>query len=982
MSSSSAKEAMEQVKSLMSQAIGPRAQVSDKRKFQEHLITLPSYTEYENKALFGTLVPKFFGEFEDLQDSAIDVLLDLCEDEDEKVRIIGIKGLGPTGRADPRWVRGNTGVLLQLLACQPRELKYVKDSLHMLLTVSPPEVFSVMIDDCKNSEEDTGASRKNILEYLQTDAAEQRKDILESGKNPETEQVFRDGLFELLKKASEDEGRMILGMLEPIPTVSGKNATDETKTKYLKALINSLPPKSPTNKVKELLISFKRYIEKAAPVDSRLAFLLLAKHGEMVIKQGLGENDFSLRWIFHRLKDWTGQAIDKWSETGNDGDLDEDTLASALVKALLPTFLDGCKTVTRRGNLSSMTNILEPVLYAIYSFTTLHDRRFQLVHRIDREDLLNLSKEGRVIARRIPKSSVDGGKWANIVDMAEVLADDRSKILKIVPSWESSSSRSQPSLTGPSTQNRPTPAMRPKNDVSQKIATPPIAPRGPRSIDAPAGPRNGDAGPGPSSSYNARRTPAGPPGTRYTIPPVQSSNRYRFDNEVRRDRSPDRRPLSPNRRPRSPERRPRSPDRNLRSPMRRPHSPASKPRSQERSSHDNNRESTSHRIRPMTPPLHEIETSLSFSSSHNRPPKTPGVTFTLSKADSKVIPEPSGSTLLPKTENGSSLSIRNLGRSQESTSRAQNINNPVTTSQSEKLIHTLQSENQQNSTSSSRVSLADRLGGSTSALPAKRPREVEDHQPVNSQDHKEDKDKPSLLSRLGSRDADIPPIKRVKEDMKAIPAGPRTEDPSVEKGRVSLFDRINGKSNLQVEEIHERKTVSSLPSKPLTTVDHAIPSSTRELNILNRSNTSSPQPTSQDRGISILSRSTKPPPSTVTESKNISILNKASSLKLLPSNEKDEKVEEVIVRKGRGFREKSPEHKDLIISDMNNNNNNNQNELVNRLTNGLGQSQGNGGFGFGIRGIRGRGSSNNNNNNNHSNFGSNRGGYSYNHNRN
>lgn len=91
---------------------------TQRRKFHAVLISLPTApsASYESKSFFGTLVHKFFAEFEDLQDAAIDALLDLCEDEDEKIRMIGIRALGPTARADPRWVRGNTGVLLQLLA--------------------------------------------------------------------------------------------------------------------------------------------------------------------------------------------------------------------------------------------------------------------------------------------------------------------------------------------------------------------------------------------------------------------------------------------------------------------------------------------------------------------------------------------------------------------------------------------------------------------------------------------------------------------------------------------------------------------------------------------------------------------------------------------------------------------------------------------------------------------------------------------------
>lgn len=58
---------------------------TQRRTFQEYLITLPKYPSYECKAFFGTLVAKFFAEFEDLQDATVDAVLDLCEDDEEKV---------------------------------------------------------------------------------------------------------------------------------------------------------------------------------------------------------------------------------------------------------------------------------------------------------------------------------------------------------------------------------------------------------------------------------------------------------------------------------------------------------------------------------------------------------------------------------------------------------------------------------------------------------------------------------------------------------------------------------------------------------------------------------------------------------------------------------------------------------------------------------------------------------------------------------
>ena len=99
----------------------------------ERLIELPTYPSERCKSLFGTYIHKYFAQFPDLQDKAVDVILDLCEDDDEKVccfwlqslslyscktRIVGIKGLGTTAKAEPRWVRGNAGVLLQLLECR------------------------------------------------------------------------------------------------------------------------------------------------------------------------------------------------------------------------------------------------------------------------------------------------------------------------------------------------------------------------------------------------------------------------------------------------------------------------------------------------------------------------------------------------------------------------------------------------------------------------------------------------------------------------------------------------------------------------------------------------------------------------------------------------------------------------------------------------------------------------------------------------
>ena len=57
-----------------------------RRAFYEQLISICRYPSYDCKSFFGTLVAKHFDEFEDLQDKAIDAILDLCEDDEERVR--------------------------------------------------------------------------------------------------------------------------------------------------------------------------------------------------------------------------------------------------------------------------------------------------------------------------------------------------------------------------------------------------------------------------------------------------------------------------------------------------------------------------------------------------------------------------------------------------------------------------------------------------------------------------------------------------------------------------------------------------------------------------------------------------------------------------------------------------------------------------------------------------------------------------------
>lgn len=371
-----------------------QAHPPQRRRFHAQLIALPPPppASLPAKSFFGTLVHKFFAEFEDLQDAAIDALLDLCEDEDEKVRIIGIKALGPTARADPRWVRGNTGVLLQLLAsrastrffraCQltmpaeDQELKYVRESLHTLLSVAPADVFSVMADDCRGSEEETGASRQNILKFLSSAdpstgiSPDTRRTLLESGKHTDVEDVFREEFLSVVSQHQQGQGGMgkdekmtILKLVIPLSTVTGQNTTTPTVKRVSNLIVDLVPPGSPAKEVQPVAQLFNTFISSLSlspfPVqrktenvlDPRIPITFFAKHGQAITQLALG-NDLPSRKMVEGLKMWAEEALRRW-QVGRRGvhrgdgeqDMDVETAREKVVKQILPALLASLRVV-------------------------------------------------------------------------------------------------------------------------------------------------------------------------------------------------------------------------------------------------------------------------------------------------------------------------------------------------------------------------------------------------------------------------------------------------------------------------------------------------------------------------------------------------------------------------------------------------------------------------------------------------------------
>lgn len=199
--------------------------------------------------------------------------------------------------------------------------------------MSATDVLSVMADDCKGVADETGAARRNVLDFLQS-AKEQRAEIMESGKNVEAEKAFAEGFYEVMETTAIAETRRILGLLLPLSTISGKNATPQATGKFAKALTRCLHPSSSVGLTTPLLRLWAELDKRNPRLDPRWTLYFLADHGAAVVSLLAEKDDVMARDVLlapvrdlRRLL----QALDQRAS----GDLDERKLIPAYAKTIL-----------------------------------------------------------------------------------------------------------------------------------------------------------------------------------------------------------------------------------------------------------------------------------------------------------------------------------------------------------------------------------------------------------------------------------------------------------------------------------------------------------------------------------------------------------------------------------------------------------------------------------------------------------------------
>lgn len=162
---------LKQIKAKVERAAQDTGSTSLRRGAFQELIQLVHFphTSLQSKSYAAGQIPRFFNDFHDLEEEAINAVYDLCEDQDSKVRIDGYNAVTQVSYAQRKWVKRNADVLVQLLQCdEPEEAAVVKIALLKHLDMDPPAVLGVMCDQVVPLEEDLDETERQTRERLRS----------------------------------------------------------------------------------------------------------------------------------------------------------------------------------------------------------------------------------------------------------------------------------------------------------------------------------------------------------------------------------------------------------------------------------------------------------------------------------------------------------------------------------------------------------------------------------------------------------------------------------------------------------------------------------------------------------------------------------------------------------------------------------------------------------------------------------------------
>ncbi|KAI0275618.1 apoptosis inhibitory protein 5-domain-containing protein [Russula aff. rugulosa BPL654] len=203
-----------------------------------HAIHLSRSPHASLKRLAAINIVKFFRAFPDLEEEAINAVYDLCEDQDQNIRIQGYKAVVQMSREQPGSVERNVDVLVQLLQSdEPREVAVVKTALIQHLELDSKVTLSVLCDqivppDDPIEDEDKlirERLRRLVIAFLAEEAREPLLSRLQSQgeSGVEQEQALIDTLLKAVSKfGGTDATKITRDVLLFLPSFNNKNHND------------------------------------------------------------------------------------------------------------------------------------------------------------------------------------------------------------------------------------------------------------------------------------------------------------------------------------------------------------------------------------------------------------------------------------------------------------------------------------------------------------------------------------------------------------------------------------------------------------------------------------------------------------------------------------------------------------------------------------------------------------------------------------
>ncbi|KAF4599127.1 hypothetical protein EYR40_006216 [Pleurotus pulmonarius] len=257
------------------------------------------------KILAADGIQYLFKDFPDLEERSINAVYDLCEDQSPMVRIEGYKALAHMSRAQPKWVKRNADVLLQLLQSdEPDEVTVVKQSLLEHLELDPRITLSVLCDqimplEASSDEEEKGIRdrlRVLVLSFLADEAKDAISRRVTSGSEAE-EVLVGELLAAIPKLPPSDVAKIVKEILLLLQTYSTPSQQGKTLLRVLLDLARDSLRKAIRGSASRQAISFEDtqcYLQlahilaverSAAPATDLLAFYLTSLASKMTLQR-------------------------------------------------------------------------------------------------------------------------------------------------------------------------------------------------------------------------------------------------------------------------------------------------------------------------------------------------------------------------------------------------------------------------------------------------------------------------------------------------------------------------------------------------------------------------------------------------------------------------------------------------------------------------------------------------------------------------